>query len=152
MKHLAQLNIGRIKAPLDHPSMKEFVDFIDPVNKLGEDSPGFVWRLQDDGGGGSSYLENPFNDDRIIVNFTVWENLESLKAFTYQTVHTYFLKSRMKWFEKSDEDHVVMWWIPKGYIPKLLEAKEKLELLRKEGPGPEAFNLKEMYDHQGNKL
>ena len=43
--HLAQFNISRLKAPLDDPSLKEFVDFLDPVNAFAEQSPGFVWRL-----------------------------------------------------------------------------------------------------------
>ena len=44
--HLAQFNISRLKAPLDDPSLKEFVDFLDPVNAFAEQSPGFVWRLR----------------------------------------------------------------------------------------------------------
>jgi hypothetical protein len=40
---LAEFNISRLKAPLDDPSMKEFVDFLDPVNTFAEQSPGFVW-------------------------------------------------------------------------------------------------------------
>ena len=35
--YLAQANIARFKAQLDHPIMKEFVDFLEPVNKFAEE-------------------------------------------------------------------------------------------------------------------
>ena len=143
--HLAELNIGRLKAPLDNPDMKEFTDFLAPVNKLAEDSPGFVWRLQDESGNSSSYVETPFDDQEIIVNFSVWEDLESLKNFTFQTVHAYYLKNRAKWFHRMESHHMVLWWVPEGYIPSLDEAKQKLEFLEEHGSTPEAFTFKKPF-------
>jgi hypothetical protein len=40
--HLAQLNIGRL--------LVGFVDGLDRINQLADQSPGFVWRLQSDSG------------------------------------------------------------------------------------------------------
>lgn len=48
--HLAELNIGHLRAPLEDSAMKKFSDFLDPVNKLAGDSSGFVWRFTDDQG------------------------------------------------------------------------------------------------------
>ena len=36
----AELNIGRLHEPLDHPATKEFVDALDEINALAEASPG----------------------------------------------------------------------------------------------------------------
>ena len=47
---LAQLNIARTVAPLDHPSMSDFVQLLEPVNAAADHSPGFVWRLQTEAG------------------------------------------------------------------------------------------------------
>ncbi|MEL6193904.1 MAG: DUF3291 domain-containing protein [Bacteroidota bacterium] len=149
--HLAQINISRLLAPLDDPMIKEFNDFIDPVNKLGEDSPGFVWRLKDESGASSSHVETPFDDD-IIVNFTVWENLESLYAFSFTTVHAYFLKNRNKWFGKYEGNRLAMWWIPAGHIPSLEEGVEKLRKLDAEGPSPEVFTFKVLYGPDGTAM
>jgi hypothetical protein len=46
--HIAQINIGRLLAPIEHPVMADFVAQLPPINALAEESPGFVWRLQSD--------------------------------------------------------------------------------------------------------
>lgn len=46
---LAQLNIATLKAPLDSPLLADFVANLDRINRLAEQSPGFEWRLQDEG-------------------------------------------------------------------------------------------------------
>ena len=150
--HLAQINIGRTLAPLDAPLMKEFTDFLGPVNKLAEDSPGFVWRLKDDSGASSSYVKTPFDDDGYIVNMSVWENAPALRQFIFGTVHSYFLKNRLKWFEKPPKMIVAMWWIPAGHIPTLEEAKTKIDLINNKGNTPEAFNFQKVFDEQGNQM
>lgn len=108
--YLAEYNISRIKAPLDSPIMKEFVDFLEPVNRFAEQSPGFIWRLAADGGQASSYLSPAYEDEMIVTNLTVWQDIDSLKNFAYQTVHTCFLRSRKKWFEQFPSQQLVMWW------------------------------------------
>ena len=150
--HLAQINISRNKAPLDSVEMKEFTDFIAPVNKLGEDSPGFVWRLKDEtSGASSSYMETPFEVE-YIVNMTVWEDIASLSNFVFGTVHSYFLKNRSKWFEKARDIQVVMWWIPVGHIPTLEEAKQKMDYINLHGATPTAFNYKNLFDERGEPV
>ncbi|MEM6319074.1 MAG: DUF3291 domain-containing protein [Bacteroidota bacterium] len=134
-KHLAQINIAQMKAAKEDPIMKEFVDFLDPVNKLAEESPGFVWRLV-----GEPTEPSPW-EDRVIINMSVWENLESLKNFTYQTAHSYFVKSRKKWFHLMDKPHYVLWWVDAERIPSLAEAAEKLALLDEVGPSADAFTF-----------
>ena len=150
--HIAELNIARLKAPLDSPLMKEFVDFLDPVNRFAEESPGYIWRLTAENGQPSSYLPPAFEDERIAANLTVWEDIESLHNFVYQTVHTYFLRSRKKWFEQAAEIQTVLWWIKKGHIPTVEEGKEKLRCLQENGPTADAFTFQDLFDSYGNPL
>ena len=84
--YLAQLNIARLLAPIDSPQIAEFVAQLDPINALAEQSTGFVWRLKDDSGNATDI--NPFGDDFMIVNMSVWENLDVLKDFVFRTAHT----------------------------------------------------------------
>ena len=44
--HLAQINIGRLMAPLDDPRIADFIAKLATVNALADAAPGFVWRLQ----------------------------------------------------------------------------------------------------------
>jgi hypothetical protein len=43
---LAQVNIARMRAPLDSPLLADFVADLDPVNATADTAPGFLWRLQ----------------------------------------------------------------------------------------------------------
>jgi len=150
--HLAQANIARFKATLDDPVMKEFVDFLEPVNKFAEESPGFVWRLKDEEGRPASYLESPFKDEMMAVNISLWEDLESFKAFVYGSVHSYFLRNKKKWFDLKDPSQFVMWWLPKGVVPSVQMAKERLEGLEKNGPSPSGFTFNQLYNAQGHYI
>ena len=150
--NLAQFNIAKGKASLDSPIMKEFVDFLEPVNKLSEEIPGFVWRLKDDEGESSSYVPSPYNNELIIINMSVWKDIESLKYFTYNTVHNYFLKSRKNWFNKIEMPSYVLWWIEEGKIPAIEEGVKKLDLLNKNGSTKDAFSFKDPYTWDGRIL
>lgn len=150
--HLAQFNIIKLKDHLDSPIIKEFKDFLAPVNQLAEESPGFVWRLKDEEGGSASNIETPYEDELIFVNMSVWLNYEHLKNYSYKTVHSYFLKSRGKWSTKMDDHQAVLWWIPSDEKPSLPEAKNRLDRLNKFGSSSEAFGMTDNYNHDGLKL
>jgi hypothetical protein len=140
---LAQLNIARMRFPLESPEMADFVNNLDRINELADSSEGFVWRLQGDGNDATSL--RPFDDDFIIVNMSVWQNLESLKNYVYKSAHTDILKRRAEWFEKMRDAMVVMWWIPTGHIPTVTESKERLEHLRTNGSSAFAFSFREAF-------
>src|SRR5437762_5260754 len=94
---IAQLNIGRILAPMDSPTMAEFAGRLDEINAMADSTPGFVWRLQDAAGNATAL--RPFEDDWLLVNMSVWESVEQLKTFTYQTAHAEVMRKRRQWFE-----------------------------------------------------
>src|SRR5436190_10136251 len=121
--HIAQLNIASMLGKdINDPVMSEFVAQLDTINALAEQSRGFVWRLKSDDGNATSY--NPYHDDRIIVNFSVWQNADDLKNYVYKSAHTAVMKDRKKWFENFGRAYYVLWNIPAGYTPSLDEAVE----------------------------
>ena len=139
---LAQLNVGRVVQPLEHDDLAEFVAALEPINLIAESSPGFVWRLTDADGQSSSYVEIPSNDDPLlIVNYSIWEDVETLKHFIHKSGHVAYLRRRREWFARMDEESSVAWWIPAGQIPTVGEAYDRLLYLRSNGPSEKAFGL-----------
>jgi heme-degrading monooxygenase HmoA len=139
--HLAQVNIARPLEPLDAPLLADFVAALEPVNALADTSPGFVWRLQTEDGDATAV--RGFGDDRLIVNLSVWESLEALRAFAYSNAeHLAVLRRRREWFERRAEAAVALWWVPAGHRPSVAEAEERLAALRSAGPGPAAFTFR----------
>jgi uncharacterized protein DUF3291 len=137
-RHLAQLNIGRIRHPLDDPRMADFMNNLALVNGLAERSPGFVWRFQDDSGNATN--TRPFDDDpRMAVNMSVWESVEALERFVWQTVHKRFYGRKHEWFEKMEGPYFVLWWVPAGHRPTVQEAIDRLSHLKEHGPSDHAF-------------
>jgi len=136
-QHLAELNIGRIRYPLDDPRMADFVNNLDLVNGLAERSQGFVWRLKDENGSATSI--RAFDDPLIIVNVSLWENVESLERYVWQTVHKRFYGRRHEWFDKFEGPYFVMWWVPAGHRPSIQEAIGQLDHLKHHGPTDQAF-------------
>lgn len=138
--HLAQINIARMLAPLDHPSMAEFMGRLDEINALAEASPGFVWRLETDEGNATAL--RPYDDDWIIVNMSVWESPEALMEFTYRSRHNQIMQKRRNWFEPHANSYFVMWWTPAGHVPTVQEAKARLEHLEQKGETAHAFTFR----------
>lgn len=138
--HIAQINIARARMPLDDPGMQGFVNRLDEINALADRSPGFVWRLQTEEGN-ATYLR-PYDDERILVNMSVWESVEALKDYVYKTAHAELLRDRRSWFEKFDGAMLAMWWVPAGHIPSMDEAKKRLAHLEEHGPSQFAFTFK----------
>ncbi len=137
---LAQVNISRLKAPLDSPQLKDFVDALDSVNADAEAADGYVWRLQSEGGDATDL--RVFDDDWLIINMTVWRDSNALTAFMYQGDHRAMLARRNEWFERPTEAMTTLWWVPTGHRPTIAEAEARLLHLRANGPTPYAFTLR----------
>jgi hypothetical protein len=142
--HLAELNIGTARGAPDSPDMAGFMAGIVPVNALADAAPGFIWRLQDGDGPGATALR-PCGPD-IMVNMSVWADLESLRNFVYRSgPHLDFMRRRRSWFHPMAAAYLVLWWVRAGHIPGLDEALSRLDLLRSDGPGPRAFTFRDPY-------
>jgi hypothetical protein len=142
---LAQINIAHARAPMESELMEGFARRLEEINSLADNSPGFVWRLQTEDGDATGI--QAFDDPMLLVNLSVWEDIESLKNFVYKSTHVELIQDRDAWFSKTVEAHQALWWIPAGHIPSLHEAREKLERLQREGPGPAAFTFSRPFDH-----
>jgi hypothetical protein len=142
--HLAQLNIAILKEPLDSPALADFVANLDRINALAETSDGYIWRLKTDDNNATSL--RPLGESTI-VNMSVWRDIESLNGYVYKSAHTEIMRRRKEWFERMGEAFMVLWWVPKGHIPTMDEALEKLERLRQHGPSPEAFTFRNPFPH-----
>jgi hypothetical protein len=142
--HLAQLNVGRLRAPMEDPQIDDFRNNLEPINALAEASPGYVWRLQDEHGDATGI--KPFGDELEIVNLTVWESIEALADFTYRTGHVELLRRRREFFEAPSQPIVCLWWIPEGTIPTVEDAIARLEHLREHGPTPTAFTFRHRFE------
>ena len=142
--HLAHANIARMRAALDDPRMAGFVQRLEPLNRLAESSPGFVWRLQDEQGDATAI--RVFGEERILFNMSVWESIAALEAYTYGSAHVDAVRVRAEWFERWPKPGLVLWWITSGELPTVEDARSRFELLWKNGPSAEAFTLRERFE------
>lgn len=136
--HLAELNVGRLLAPTDDLRVAEFMTALSRVNALAERMPGYVWRMTGETGGAATDLA-PADDPLLIPNLSVWETVETLEAFVWNTVHRQFYERRQDWFQVLGQMHFVMWWVPAGHKPTLAQALDRLEHLRRHGDSEQAF-------------
>jgi hypothetical protein len=145
--HLAQYNIAWLVAPLDDPRMDDFHANLDPINRLAEQSPGFVWRHQASDGNSTSVRVR--DDPRILINFSVWESAESLFEYAFHSEHVDVYRRRREWFDHDEEPFAVLWWIPAGHEPTVEEAEERLAHLKTHGPTAHAFTFKRRFPSPG---
>lgn len=139
---LAQLNIASMNEPLESPGMADFVANLDRVNALAENSRGFVWRLQTEEGDATAM--RPMGDD-VLVNMSVWRDVESLNKYVYGSAHVEIMRRRKEWFQRMKDAYVVLWWVSKGHRPTVQEAIAKLERLRQAGPTEAAFTFRRAF-------
>ena len=150
---LAQLNIADAKFDTDRPEMVGFTARVDAINALADRAQGFVWRLVDDGPeDGALSLRMEGHGPMTLVNMSVWESVEALYGFVYQTAHAKVMQGKDDWFSPMPVAHMVLWWVEDGHIPDLDEAKAKLDTLRANGPTPDAFSFTVPFDENGHPI
>jgi hypothetical protein len=148
--HLAQVNIAWMHGSIDEPVMEVLAGRVDEMNRLAEQSKGFVWRLP-----GSEITHEalePFNTDfpgfrreRLFYNMSVWESPEDLRAYTFGSAHAEMLNDRHLWIDHIAGASAALWWIPKGHRPSIAESAERLRSVRNLGPTPYAFTPRKWF-------
>lgn len=136
---LAQINVAQAVADMEAEIMTGFVSRLEEINALADQAPGFVWRLQSEQGDATSI--SAFDDALMLINMSVWDSIESLKAFVYRSVHVELIQDREAWFSKMAVSHQALWWISAGHTPTEEEGKEKLAQIRTHGPSQQAFTF-----------
>jgi len=150
---LAQLNIADGLYAPDAPQMEGFTDNIDRINALADCSAGFIWRLKDEGDiDGALSLRIDGEGEHVLVNMSVWTDIQSLFAFVYKTAHAKIMHGRRNWFAQMSNAHMVMWWVKDGHRPNLDEARMKLSKIRRDGASFEAFNFQKPFAQDGKTL
>jgi hypothetical protein len=150
---LAQVNIGRLLAPIDSPLIADFVAALDPVNAVADAAPGFVWRMETEDG--NALAVRGFEQDGvgsgggILINMSVWESVEALAAYVYGDAHLAVLRRRREWYERMRDAYAALWWIPRGHIPTVTEAEDRVGHVRAHGPTPYAFSLRQHFPPPG---
>lgn len=144
---LAQVNVARLRAPLDSPTLGAFVCVVDPIGRLAQDSPGFVWRLVT--GEGHGVVTRPEQDGSLVVNLSVWRSYEDLHAFVYRSAHGGLVRRRAEWFLPTPQPSTALWWVPAGHRPDADDALRHLAVLRRYGPSARCFGLRRRYTWDG---
>lgn len=137
--HLAQVNVAKMRWPLEDPRMQGFSSRLDEINAVAERSAGFVWRYVDDSGAATD--TRPFDDPDILFNLSVWQSVDHLKAYVYHSTHRELIGERQDWFASGSGPHMALWWVPAGHRPTVAEALERLNHIRQLGPGQYAFGF-----------
>jgi hypothetical protein len=151
--HVAQVNIGRLRARIDDPLIADFVANLDRINALADAAPGFVWRLQTEDGNATAI--RPVDDDELLaINLSVWESVEALADYVYRSEHVELMRRRREWFERYATSYLALWWMPPGTIPTVPEAMARVALLDRYGPTASAFTFKHRFapPHDGSVL
>jgi len=138
--HLAQINVGRLLAPVDDPRIADFVANLDSINALADGTPGFVWRLVGEGNNATDIQPRP-DDPLFAINMSVWTGLDALAGFVYRSAHRDIMRRRREWFEAM-ETYMVLWWVPAGHIPTPDEGLQRLAVLERLGPTDQAFTFR----------
>jgi hypothetical protein len=142
--HLAQINIARFRLPKSHAANADFMAALDPVNARADAAPGFVWRLIGDGNDATD-IEAVEGDDRLLVNLSLWTDLETLGTFVYrQSDHLAVMRRRREWFERI-EVMMALWWVPVGHVPTVAEGMLRIAQIEADGPTANAFTFRQPF-------
>ena len=151
---IAQVNIGRLVAPLDSAQLEGFVSQLDAVNAVADAAPGFLWRLQTEDGNATALraFESDAEgaDGGILINMSVWESVEALAAYVYGDAHRAVLRRRREWFERLADAYAAVWWVPRGHVPSVGEAEDRVKHLRAHGPTRYAFSMRVHFPAPGS--
>lgn len=147
--HLAQVNVGRLRAPQGEPQVAEFFAQLDAINALADAAPGFVWRLQGEGNDATDLRPTP--DPLFIINMSVWTDADALFAYVYRSAHVQTMSGRRQWFERAEGAFQALWWVRAGHRPTIEAALSKLWLLDRFGPSEQAFTFKSRHPAPGER-
>ena len=80
--------------------------------------------------------------DSAPSSLSLWVDIESLMAFSYDGVHADALKHARNWNVKPSWPPLVLWWVGPHHRPDWAEAVERFEHLADHGPSARAFTFK----------
>jgi hypothetical protein len=117
--------------------MAEFDASLEDLYLLAEAHPGFIWRIPD--GIAADQLQVLNFDERISATVSVWDTVEALKDYTFESLHGDYLKRAGEWFEAVDGPQLVIWNVDQTNRPSFREAFNRLEILKRDGPTDDIY-------------
>lgn len=144
---LAEVNVARLRAPIEDPALSGLVRALEDVNWLADKSSGFVWRHRPEQGP-LTMGELP-GAGEVVVTLSTWVDFGSLQSYVYRTAHGLFMQQRGRWFLPVGGFTTALWWVREGDRPTVAEGLSRLARLRSDGPTPEAFSLRRRFTPDG---
>ena len=142
---LAQLNLADAIADMESPIMADFIDATDRINELAVQSDGYIWSLIDRPEEERENRVEIFGKESVLVNMTVWESKDALFEFVYSSNHKDIMIRKKEWFKKMPKMHMVLWYVPNGHQPTIIEGTERRDYLRLYGETPYAFSFRSKF-------
>jgi hypothetical protein len=141
--YIAHTNIGVLRSSINSLLLSDYASAFDEINSLADASEGHVWRYIADARDNSQRF---FEDPNMLINISVWKTIDSLKVFTYKTIHGEYYARRKKWFKdwnlRLEAHHMALWWVPAYHKPSIQEAVARAQSLSQKGPSSFAFDFK----------
>jgi hypothetical protein len=145
--HLAEYNFGTLRHGWDDPRSAAFVAGLDLVNGIAETSAGFVWRAVDEDPGTDGATEGDLLPkdlarmqlDGFASTLSIWEGVEALEHFVWNTVHRQFYGRKAEWYDAAGNGNLVLWWVPKGARPTEEEGMSRWRHRETHGDSAQAF-------------
>lgn len=134
---IAQMNWGLLLFPLSDPRMAEFTAALEPIYRLAEEHPGFIWRIGDDQA--AEELRSLDFDEKMSATISVWHSVDDLRAYTYQSEHGTYLKRAAEWFAPVTDPQLILWDVEPTARPTFAEAFDRLESFKSTGPSAHAY-------------
>lgn len=129
---IAQMNWGRMRWPPNDLRLGPFIESLETVYAEAANHPGFIWRIPDTEMAAQA-MEAGF-DNRISATVSVWQSIEALRDYTFNSSHGRWMARRSEWFEVVDGPQLVIWPVKAHSRPSLREALERLHHLKTNGP------------------
>ncbi|WP_371170306.1 DUF3291 domain-containing protein [Aliiroseovarius sp. 2305UL8-7] len=154
---LALYTFGQFIESADSPANDGFRELNDPIFENVDDAPGLIDR--------SGYASDPgpdpwgeevypeFYEDRgdgwSPATLSLWQDMESLFAFTYFGLHAKALSRGREWFQKPRWPPLVLWWHQGDARPTWAHGVGRHQHLHVHGPTPKAFTFRQPFDENG---
>jgi len=147
--HIAEFNVGILRHDWEDPRIADFLNGLEKVNSVARRSPGFVWMMGDEDMEAAQTDTDGVlgGNPRTASTLSVWESVDALGRFVWNTVHRQYYARRGEWYAEAEQapgPRMVLWHVLKGHRPTIAEAKARLDHLAEHGPTEHAFSWDEV--------
>ncbi|KKM62873.1 hypothetical protein LCGC14_1517270 [marine sediment metagenome] len=108
-REIAQVNI----APIDSKIMIDFVNYLDVINAIEEQSEVFVWNLW--GEENDATAIRIFKDDFLIIKMSICESKNMLFDFTHTSDYVAIFARTKERFNTFWNMHFTLWFVENGH-------------------------------------